>query len=665
MVGQRVVAGVAFRNLHVLVHTKHRLFMLQQELAGDTKAQPVHRGDLVIPAVFDQGGNRFLSEVVRQVVATGPGENIASDEAMNPLPIDVPGRLLSRAGRWSAGHKVPSVRPWPLASQYDWLMKVGGPAHDIAALCPRSMSVAYSSRPEQQQRENAQASLTRRPYCHASDMERRLGRQPATWHSLYSVIHMQRLLSLLITTSCALLASTAAGAGQFGPQLHLFDRSAQGLPTDPGGARRISGDMTDAYLPLFRSGEVRNVILLIGDGMGDSEITLARNYAEGAGGSFKGIDALPISGQYTHYSLERETGKPVYVTDSAASATAWASGVKTYNGAIGVDVRGRTHRTLIELAKAAGLGTGNVSTAALQDATPAAQIAHVALRSCQAPAATSEHCPRDAIENGGPGSISEQLLQARADVTLGGGMQGFREVARGDRWRGRTLADQARARGFNLIKTADALAAVRVADDRSPLLGLFAEENMPIRWQGPQASYNGNLEKPPVTCAVNPARTSAIPTLAAMTSKAIELLKDKPKGFFLQVEGASIDKQDHAANPCGQIGETVDLDEAVQVALDFARKDGRTLVIVTADHAHSSQIVANGTRAPGRTQALTTKDGAVMTVSYGIAESGSQGHTGTQLRVAAYGPRAANLLGLTDQTDLFYTIRDALPLGGN
>ncbi len=79
------------------------------------------------------------------------------------------------------------------------------------------------------------------------------------------------------------------------------------------------------------------------------------------------------------------------------------------------------------------------------------------------------------------------------------------------------------------------------------------------------------------------------------------------KAFSLQVEGASIDKQDHAANPCGQIGETVDLDEAVQRALEFAKKDGNTLVIVTADHAHASQIVAPDTKAPGLTRALNTK----------------------------------------------------------
>jgi alkaline phosphatase len=95
--------------------------------------------------------------------------------------------------------------------------------------------------------------------------------------------------------------------------------------------------------------------LLIGDGMGDSEITAARNYAEGAGGFFKGIDALPLTGQYTHYSLDKKTGKPDYVTDSAASATAWTTGVKSYNGALGVDIHEKDHQTILELAKAAGL----------------------------------------------------------------------------------------------------------------------------------------------------------------------------------------------------------------------------------------------------------------------------------------------------------------------
>lgn len=442
----------------------------------------------------------------------------------------------------------------------------------------------------------------------------------------------------------------------------LENRAAKGDITTQGGARRLSADQTDAIRSSLNDKPAKNIILLIGDGMGDSEITAARNYAEGAGGYFKGIDALPLTGQYTHYALDKKTGKPDYVTDSAASATAWSTGVKTYNGALGVDIHEKDHMTILEMAKAAGLATGNVSTAELQDATPAALISHVTSRKCYGPSVTTEKCASNALEKGGKGSITEQLLNARADVTLGGGAKTFSETVTAGEWKGKTLREQAQARGYQLVGDASTLAAITEANQDKPLLGLFSDGNMPVRWEGPKASLHGNLDKPAVTCTPNAKRTDSIPTLAQMTEKAIDLLSKNEKGFFLQVEGASIDKQDHAANPCGQIGETVDLDEAVQKALAFAKKDGNTLVIVTADHAHASQIIPADTKAPGLSQLLNTKDGAVMAITYGNSEEESMEHTGTQLRIAAYGPHAANVVGLTDQTDLFSTMKAALSL---
>lgn len=464
-------------------------------------------------------------------------------------------------------------------------------------------------------------------------------------------------LPLFTLSLLASLTTTSALA-----EIASYQRAATGDITQHGGARRLSGDQTEALKASLSNSTAKNVILLIGDGMGDSEITAARNQAMGAGGFFPGIDALPLTGQYTHYSLDKKTHKPNYVTDSAASATAWATGTKTYNGAIGVDVNGTDQVTLLELAKAAGKATGNVSTAELQDATPAALMAHVTSRKCYGPEKTTGLCPGNALEQGGKGSISEQLLQTRPDVTLGGGAKSFAERAKAGDYQGKTLREQAEVRGFQLVDNLAALNAVQQANQQTPLLGLFSEGNMPVRWQGPKASYHGNLDKPVVTCEVNKDRPASMPTLAQMTQKAIDLLSHNSHGFFLQVEGASIDKQDHAANPCGQIGETVDLDEAVQVALAYAREHGDTLVGVTADHAHSSQIVENGTKAPGLTQALNTKDGAVMTISYGNSEEDSQEHTGTQLRIAAYGPHAANVVGLTDQTDLFFTLKQAMAL---
>lgn len=470
------------------------------------------------------------------------------------------------------------------------------------------------------------------------------------------------IASLVGASTLSPLAIAADLATSAPNNLPLISRAATGDITAFGGARRLSGDQTELLRQSLSNKTARNVIVLIGDGMGDSEITAARNFAHGAGGFFPGLDALPLTGQYTHYSLDKKTFKPDYVTDSAASATAWNTGVKSYNGAIGVDVHGVPHTSLLELAKKAGKATGNVSTAEIQDATPAAVFAHVAARKCYGPESTSQKCPKDAAENGGLGSITEQLIRARADVTLGGGMKSFLETAKGGEFQGQKLLDAARERGYRIVTDAKSLAAISVADQEKPLLGLFSEGNMPVRLNGPKAVHHGNLDLPPVVCQKNDLRTDDIPTLAQMTTKAIELLSKNPNGFFLQVEGASIDKQDHAANPCGQFGETVDLDEAVKVALDFAQRDGNTLVVVTADHAHSCQIVYPNTKAPGLSLAVMTADNVPMTVSYGNSETTDQGHTGAQLRIAAYGPHAANVTGLTDQTDLFFTLRDALGL---
>jgi alkaline phosphatase len=164
------------------------------------------------------------------------------------------------------------------------------------------------------------------------------------------------------------------------------------------------------------------------------------------------------------------------------------------------------------------------------------------------------------------------------------------------------------------------------------------------------------------------------PSLAAMTTKALDLLdkdgkgRQNKRGFFLQVEGASIDKQDHAENPCGQIGETVAFDKAVAVGLEYAKTHPDTLIIVTADHAHTSQIIdtvpaAEGVNHPGAFSILTTADGTDMTVNYATTPHGtSQDHTGSQVRIAAQGPQAANVVGVTDQTDLFHTMMRALGL---
>ncbi|KQO45434.1 hypothetical protein ASG28_15370 [Frigoribacterium sp. Leaf415] len=430
-----------------------------------------------------------------------------------------------------------------------------------------------------------------------------------------------------------------------------------------GGAARSIDDSTQLLLDSVKAGPAKNVILLIGDGMGDSEITSARNYAYGAGGTLPGIDALPLTGQYTTYSVYKDganKGKPDYVPDSAATGSAWATGTKTYDNAISVDVDGVPQDTLLEIAKANGKKTGNVSTAELQDATPAVQAAHVAARSCYGPDSVTQ-CGADALDQGGLGSISEQIIGTRADVTLGGGATSFGQSARAGQWQGDTLFAQAQDRGYQVVRDAAGLDALTTADQAQPVLGTFTDGNFPTRYAATTATVGG-ADLAPQTCQPNPARLGTDLSLQSLTEKSIDLLDTGDQGFFLQVEGASIDKRDHSADACGQIGEVLDLDEAVQSALAFAKADGNTMVIVTADHAHTSQIV-DSTPPATLSTALTTVDGTTMKIAYGTAAAGgSQQHTGTQLRVAGYGPGAANVVGLIDQTDNFFTIVNALQL---
>jgi alkaline phosphatase len=418
------------------------------------------------------------------------------------------------------------------------------------------------------------------------------------------------------------------------------------------------GDRTPAARAAIKGGTARNVILFIGDGMGDSEITAARNYAKGAAGRLN-MDALPLTGEYTTYSVQKDhPAKPQYVTDSAASGTGWSTGHKTYNGAISVDPSGRPLTTILEKAKRAGFRTGDVSTAEIEDATPAVLGSHVTDRSCYGPDDVSKTCPANATENGGAGSIAEQLTAHDIDVVLGGGKKAYGQTIKAGRDKGRTVLQAAKARGQQVVTDAAGLSHVRAGH---PVLGLFADGNMDVEWTGPKAKSGGTE---PSRCTPNAARAAGQPHLPDMTRTAIQLLdanqaKSK-RGFFLQVEGASIDKQDHAADPCGQIGETVGFDDAIRVGRSYAARHPDTLVVVTADHGHTSQII-EATTSPGQTATLITKDGAEMNLNYATAPAGeSQGHTGTEVRIAAQGPQAANVLGVTDQTGLFRTMTRAI-----
>jgi alkaline phosphatase len=441
-------------------------------------------------------------------------------------------------------------------------------------------------------------------------------------------------------------------------------------------------DGSAALKEAIDGGRAQNVILFLGDGMGDSEITIARNYQYGADGRLW-MDTLPMTGEYTTYALqESDPSKIDYVTDSAASGTGWATGHKTSNERVssvaGTGDRITSYQTILELAQKAGLKTGNVSTAEITDATPAVLDSHINLRACQGPANMSSCVPYKK-ENGGPGSIAEQTVDHKVNVVLGGGKARFDQTITGGPDVGKTVVESAVRQGYTVVTDGSALAAA----NGKFVLGLFTPGNMSLEWSGQTASpFPGSGLPDGQTCLENQ-RPLNEPSLAQMTDKALDLLHDDAvdgpwrghktgqrhnnrRGFFLQVEGASIDKQDHAESPCQQIGETIAFDRAIKVGLDFAKRHPDTLIIVTADHAHTSQIVpVPGNEAAGRpgnlSTLLTKGDQSLMTVNYGTRPHGqSQDHTGSEVRIAAQGPQAANVVGVTNQTDLFHTMARAL-----
>ncbi len=464
-----------------------------------------------------------------------------------------------------------------------------------------------------------------------------------------------RLMAALGTTAvvAAAGASTALATGYFSHHEHR--------------------DQTErAVVQALYDHHPKNVIFFLGDGMGTQEITAARYY-EGVQHALN-VDRLPLTGFDTTWSVKPAASAPYlpdYDPDSASTGTSWATGQKTLDERISqgpssaINVPGKNLRTILELAQQEGKKVGDVSTAEITDATPAVLASHISLRGCQGPADMAA-CPSETKAAGGLGSIAEQEVDHRIDVLLGGGRNRFTPTIAGGPFDGKTVLDEAQAKGLRYVTDAAGLDAVHNAS--KPLLGLFAPGNMSLEWTGPLASTGkGNA---PVACAEHQ-RPANEPSLAAMTDKAIDLL-DNRKGFLLQVEGASIDKQDHATNACGQIGETIAFDDAIGVALDYQRHHPDTLIVVTADHGHTSQIVgedASGSGLPtGYSTNLLTKDGQTLSLTYGTAGYGgpgaapttappSQQHTGTVVPVWANGPGALDVLGTNDHTDLFDTLQ--------
>jgi alkaline phosphatase len=322
----------------------------------------------------------------------------------------------------------------------------------------------------------------------------------------------------------------------------------------------------------------RNIILFIGDGMGASHVTAGRVAAGGLH-----LDRFRVAGHLaTHPAND-------LVPDSAAAGTALATGYRTLNGVVSLSPSGRKLKTVAEHAEELGMATGIVATCSVTHATPASFFAHVESR-------------------GDHAGIAEHLAVSGVDVLLGGGWSYFapRSDPESRREDELDLVSTLRER-LPVVRSYEELVATADVDG---VVGLFAPGHPP------EAGARGY-------------------SLADLTAKSIEILSQDDDGFFLMVEGSQIDWAAHDHDTVGVIEEMLDFDGAVGVGLDFAQADGRTLVIVTADH---------------ETGGFAVRDGSVEERAVTDGGYAAEGHTASLVPIFAYGPMSDDFGGIHENT---------------
>ncbi len=319
----------------------------------------------------------------------------------------------------------------------------------------------------------------------------------------------------------------------------------------------------------------KNIIFLIGDGMGVSHIYAGMTANHGR---------LAIE-QFKHIGFIKTYSSDNYVTGSASSGTAMSSGKKTKNGMLGMDPDTIALRSILEIAEEHGLASGLVSTSAITHATPASFIAHQPNRNMYE-------------------EIAADFLKTEIDVFIGGGRDHF--MKRED---GRDLTKELEERGYNVLFDMDNISGIT----EGKLAGLTADGHNPRYSEG-----RGDM-------------------LPDATVTAMKILNNNKKGFFLMVEGSQIDWGGHANSTEYIVEEVIDFDHAIAKALEFAKTDGNTLVVVTADHECGGLGINGGSFEDG------TVEGGYTT----------KGHTGVMVPVFAYGPGAKEFMGIYENTALF------------
>jgi alkaline phosphatase len=330
----------------------------------------------------------------------------------------------------------------------------------------------------------------------------------------------------------------------------------------------------------------KNIIFMIGDGMGAAQIYAAMSANKGK----LNFELCPITGFHKSYSAED------YITDSAAGATAFSIGKKTYNSAIGVDKDSIPQKTILELAEEKGLATGLVATRSITHATPASFIAHQKSRKMHE-------------------EIAADFLKTDIDVFIGGGKEFFqnRKIDK------RNLLTELQNKGYQIIT--DTISTV-VKSDKTKIAALLANDGMPKYSEG-----RGDM-------------------LMLGSQKAVEVLNKNKKGFFLMIEGSQIDWAGHDNNLQYLVEETLDFDKVIGEMLEFAAQDGETLVIITADHETGGLSLVGGDLQTGKVEGRYATDyhTGVMIPVFAFG-AGAENFSGIYENIAIY-DKMIKLLGI-------------------
>jgi len=348
--------------------------------------------------------------------------------------------------------------------------------------------------------------------------------------------------------------------------------------------------------------KARNIILLIGDGMGPTHISVYRNVHGGPNHKLS-FDKFDFSGYVKTHAYNS------LVTDSAASATAFSSGVKTINRYVGVDHNKKPAKNITEMLFEKGFVNTIISTSEITHATPAAFASHVSSRYEKE-------------------KIAEHIYNSKNHIVLGGGTNYFLPIEEGGiREDGVDFVKKIK-KNFHYLETKKDLDNFNYSD-RKKIFGLFAEDDLE--------------------------RTEFEPNLLEMLDLSIReskrLLADGCKGFFIMAEGSKIDWASHDNDYEYYLKEMQEFEKTVKKALNFAEENNDTLVIVTADHETGGLLIEQDD--------ARYRETGNMKISWNTAV-GRGVHTGIMVPVFAQGPGAENFSGVMDNPDVFFAMEEAL-----